>query len=100
VRLAVSRGPNKVGVFFASPEEGHRSSLRNVMFCGYLQFQTMDKIGKPSDSECYTSLSETFAFKFNFPVGKCISACKERDKLNNPCQNLSYDSGNREDTIS
>jgi hypothetical protein len=32
------------------------------MFYSYLEFGTMDKVHKPSDSECYTPLSEPFRF--------------------------------------
>jgi hypothetical protein len=31
-RLALSKGPNRVGVSLPSPEDGNRSSLRNVVF--------------------------------------------------------------------
>jgi hypothetical protein len=51
LRLALSKGPNKVGVPLSSPEGGKSSSFRNVVFSGYLQFRTMDKVLKPSDSE-------------------------------------------------
>jgi hypothetical protein len=30
----------------------------------YLEFRTMDKVHKPSDSECYTPSSEPFRFYF------------------------------------
>jgi hypothetical protein len=32
LRLALSKGPNRVGVFPPSPEDGNRSSLLNVVF--------------------------------------------------------------------
>jgi hypothetical protein len=32
LRLALSKGPNRVGVSFPSPEDGNRSSFRNVVF--------------------------------------------------------------------
>jgi hypothetical protein len=49
--LALSKGPNKVGVSLTSPEDGNRSSFRNVVFSSDLGFRTMDKVQKPSDSE-------------------------------------------------
>jgi hypothetical protein len=33
--LALSKGPNRVGVFLPSPEDGNRSSFRNVVFSGF-----------------------------------------------------------------
>jgi hypothetical protein len=59
-RLALSKGHNKVGVSLPSPEGGNRSSFRNVVFSNYLEFRTMDKVQKPSDSEfCLYCMSET-----------------------------------------
>jgi hypothetical protein len=51
---ALSKGPNRVGVSLPSPEDGDRSSFRNVVFSRYLEFRTMDEAHKPSDSECST----------------------------------------------
>jgi hypothetical protein len=51
-RLALSKGHNRVGVSLPSPEDGNRSSFRNVVFSSYLEFWTMHKAQKPSDSEC------------------------------------------------
>jgi hypothetical protein len=45
-----------VSVFFHSPEEGNRSSLGNV-FSSYLEYQTMGKIHRPSDSGCLQQLA-------------------------------------------
>jgi hypothetical protein len=36
------------------------SIVRNSEFPSYLEFQTMNKDQKPSDSECYTPSSEPF----------------------------------------
>jgi hypothetical protein len=57
--LALSNGPSRVGVSFPSPEDGSRSSFRNVVFSSYLEFRTMDKVQKPSDSERIMFLDET-----------------------------------------
>jgi hypothetical protein len=42
LRWAVSKVPNRVGVSLSSPEDGNRSSFRNVVF-KYLEFRTIDK---------------------------------------------------------
>jgi hypothetical protein len=46
--VALSMEPN--GKDVSSPKYGIRSSFRNV-FSGHLEFRTMDKVQKPSDSE-------------------------------------------------
>jgi hypothetical protein len=66
LRLALSKEPNRVGVSLPSPEDGNRSSFRNFVFCYYLEFRTMNKVQKPSHSECYTPLSEPFR-RYNCP---------------------------------
>jgi hypothetical protein len=69
-----SMGPNRVGICWVphnhwpkrvcvsvpSPEDVNRSSFRNIEFFNYLEFRTMDKVQKPSDSECYAPSSEPF----------------------------------------
>jgi hypothetical protein len=50
LRLALSKEPNRVAVSLPSPEEGNRSSFRNAVF-QYLEFRTMDKVQKPSNSK-------------------------------------------------
>jgi hypothetical protein len=61
LRLAPSKGPNRVGVSFPSVEDGN-ISLRNVVFYSYLEFRTMDKVRKPSDYDYRTPSSELFRF--------------------------------------
>jgi hypothetical protein len=51
LRLALSKGPNKVGISFPLPEDGNRTSLRNVMSSIYFEFRLMDKVQKSSNSE-------------------------------------------------
>jgi hypothetical protein len=46
-------GSNRAGVSFPSPEDGNTSSFPEVVFSSYLEFRTMDKVNKPSNSECY-----------------------------------------------
>jgi hypothetical protein len=50
--LALSKGPNRVGVSLPSPEDGNRSSFRNVVFSSYLEFGTMDKPTNPVIKSC------------------------------------------------
>jgi hypothetical protein len=51
--LAPSKGPNRVGIIIILlPEDGNRSRVRNVISSGHLEFWKMDKVHKPSDSEC------------------------------------------------
>jgi hypothetical protein len=40
-----------LALFLSSPEDGNRSSFRNVAFSSYLEFRTMGRDQKPSDSE-------------------------------------------------
>jgi hypothetical protein len=51
MRLTLSKGPNRVCV--SSPEDGNRSSSRNVVYCSYLQYHMMGKAQKQSDSVVY-----------------------------------------------
>jgi hypothetical protein len=41
LRLALSKGLNRIGVSLPSPEDGNRSSYRNVAFSNYLKFRTI-----------------------------------------------------------
>jgi hypothetical protein len=50
-----SKGPNRVGISLSlspSPEDNDKSSFRDVLFPGYLEFETLDKVEEPSDSAC------------------------------------------------
>jgi hypothetical protein len=40
--ILLSRGPNRVGVSFPSPEYGKRPSFGNIVFSTYLEFRMMD----------------------------------------------------------
>jgi hypothetical protein len=66
-------GPNRVGVFLASPEDGNRFSFRNVVFSSCFEYGTMDKDHKASDSECYILSSE--------PYRLCVLINKSEVKL-------------------
>jgi hypothetical protein len=46
MRLALSEGPDRVGVYFPSPEEGNRSSSRNNVLSTYLELRTIDRVQK------------------------------------------------------
>jgi hypothetical protein len=68
LRLARSKGHNRVGVSFTSPEDGKRANFRNVVFSCYSEFIMMDKVHKPSSSVCYTASSDLFRFhSFSHP---------------------------------
>jgi hypothetical protein len=54
-RLALSKGLNSLGVSHPSPDEGNRSSFRNV-----LEYRMMDKVKKNNNLECYKPSSELF----------------------------------------
>jgi hypothetical protein len=50
-------GPNRVVVFLPSPEDGNRSSFRNVVFSSYLEFRTIDKVQIPSNPKDFKQRS-------------------------------------------
>jgi hypothetical protein len=52
-RIALSKGPNRVGVILPSREDRNKSSFQNDVVSSYLKFRTMDKVQEPNDSECY-----------------------------------------------
>jgi hypothetical protein len=54
-----ARTPKRVYlyVFLPSPENRNRSSFRNFVFSSYLEFRTIDKVHKPSDSEHTRTMS-------------------------------------------
>jgi hypothetical protein len=60
--LSLSMESNRVDVSLPSPEEGNRSSYRNVVFSINLEFRTVDKVRKLVNSICCTSLSEPLIF--------------------------------------
>jgi hypothetical protein len=49
LKLALSKGPNRVGVSLAPAEDGNRSNFRIVVISSYLKFQTMDKAQKSNE---------------------------------------------------
>jgi hypothetical protein len=51
LRLALSKGPNRVCVFLPKPEDENRPGFRNVVFSNYLESQMTDEAHTPSDSE-------------------------------------------------
>jgi hypothetical protein len=52
-----------------SPEYAKISNFRTVTFSSYLEFRAMDKVQKPSGSECCTPSSEPFRFYFTDMYG-------------------------------
>jgi hypothetical protein len=69
--------PARVGISFPSHEDGSRSSLRNVVFSSYLEFRTLDKVHKPSDSEymLFVFISKYYAVFFvqNGAIGRSFT---------------------------
>jgi hypothetical protein len=60
-KLALPKRDKRV-VSLPSPEGRNRYSFQNVVFSSYAQLRKMDKVQKPSDSECYTPMLEPFRF--------------------------------------
>jgi hypothetical protein len=58
--LALSKEPNRVSVSLHSPEDGNRSSLRNVVLSSLLEFLKMDKVHEPSESDTFPLSAKTF----------------------------------------
>jgi hypothetical protein len=46
-------GTQKSRLPFLLPEAGERFSFQNVLFSRLSEFRAMDKVQKPTDSECY-----------------------------------------------
>jgi hypothetical protein len=72
-----------VCVSHPSPEDGNRSSFRNVVFLEYLK---MDKVQKPSNPKCYNPSSEPFRIngKFDFQLAStdsCNTKCHENHQF-------------------
>jgi hypothetical protein len=58
----------KLDLFAPSGEDGNRSSFQNAVFSSgffFLEYQRMNKVQKPSNSKCYTPLSEPFRIYMN-----------------------------------
>jgi hypothetical protein len=54
--LALSTGPNRA---FPCPHlKTETDPVSETLFSSYLEFRTMDKVHKPSGSECYTPSSQ------------------------------------------
>jgi hypothetical protein len=82
LRLALARGPNRVGVSLPSPEDGNRCIFRNVVVRSYLEFRTIDNVQKPSNSECCTPSSGPCGFYISISVSCFISDAIFRDNKN------------------
>jgi hypothetical protein len=71
LRLDLTKGTNRVGVS-PWPENRNRSSFRNVIFSSYLEYRTMDRVHKPSVSECYAPSSEPFRLYLLSETISCV----------------------------
>jgi hypothetical protein len=60
-------GPRRLSVSLTSPEDGNRSSFRNVVFYSYLEFFAMDKVQKPSDPGKCLLFSYVLGWKMTVP---------------------------------
>jgi hypothetical protein len=54
-RIAFSKGPDKVDVSPSPLLKKETYPVSETLFSSYLEFRTMPKVHKPSDSEWYTS---------------------------------------------
>jgi hypothetical protein len=59
--------------YLSSPEDGNISSSPKRCVFWYLEFQTMDQVQKPSDSECYTPSAKPTNCHI---LSKCCDTCK------------------------
>jgi hypothetical protein len=59
--LALSKGPNRVGVSLLPSEDKQIQFPTRYVF-QYLEFRTMDKVHKRSNSDCYKPSSEPCRF--------------------------------------
>jgi hypothetical protein len=71
-RLALSNGPNWVGV--SCPLDGNRSSLRKVVFFCFLEYRAMDKVQKASSPETHNCL--TVIKSGHFTPDGCLTLTK------------------------
>jgi hypothetical protein len=62
-RLALCKGPNRLGVFLHQLEDVNRSNVKKVVFSSYYEFQTVDIVQEPFDFERYAPASEPFRLK-------------------------------------
>jgi hypothetical protein len=60
--MAFSKGPNRAGVTLLSSEDVNGPNFQNVVFSGYLEFRSMDKVKTSIDSKSYIPSSEPFRF--------------------------------------
>jgi hypothetical protein len=58
--LALSKGPNIVAVSTPSSQDRNWSRFWSIAFPNYLEYRTMHKVHKLSDSECYTPSLEAY----------------------------------------
>jgi hypothetical protein len=58
LRLAFSKGPNRVGVFLPSPEDENISNFQNVVLSSYLKLRTMDKVALVRERTMQTERSQ------------------------------------------
>jgi hypothetical protein len=67
LRLALSKGPNRVGVSLPLLEVKNRSSFRNVFFSSYLEFRAMVKVSEPSYSKTNYERKQYHFMQYSIP---------------------------------
>jgi hypothetical protein len=87
LRLAFSKGPKWVDVSLFLTL-GWKHPVSKTLFSNYLEFRTMVKVHKPSDSECYAPTLEPFRFYLS-PLIKVQRAKMPRSQIVQP-QRLQY----------
>jgi hypothetical protein len=76
LRLALFKGPNRIGVSPHLRTETDPVSETSVLFffLVIIRIRTMDKVRNPSNSVCYTPSSEPYRIEmFSVYGGKCLS---------------------------
>jgi hypothetical protein len=85
-RIALSKGPNIVGVSLPSPEHGNRFRFRNGVLSIYLEFRMTVKVQKPNDSERFNHSSQE---RYAHTVRKVLILCTSSALNSWSCDSLS-----------
>jgi hypothetical protein len=80
-KLTSITGPNWLGVFPPWPEDGNRSSFRNVVFSNFLEYWTMDKVKKLSNSDSVNIRSVVIDMESTTPFFMLGRSCSAKTTL-------------------
>jgi hypothetical protein len=87
LRLALSKGPDREGVFLTSLEDRNRSSFRKVLFYSYLEFRAMARSRNPIIlSNCTLPCEKNVSYK---PAKVSISQITKHKRLKWNCEHKS-----------